>query len=156
MDSKRIFLCVLCVLCGEPSGSVCWHAGTGESRRVTLGEARRAQDDIRTHLAWAAEKVARTSIDAPYDSGLPACPRRERRVLRGSFARELAGRTLGFGPSGRIPAADLRVASSVRRLIDVEADALADRGLAERLGVRCVPTVVRIVSEVELELVENP
>jgi len=55
-----------------------------------------------------------------------------------------------------MPAADVRVATSSRRLIDAQVDALADPRLIERLGVRCAPTLIRAISEVELELVENP
>jgi hypothetical protein len=55
-----------------------------------------------------------------------------------------------------MPPADLRVATSARNLLELEADALADPALAARLGVRCVPTRVRATSEVELELAENP
>jgi hypothetical protein len=68
----------------------------------------------------------------------------------------MVGKTIAFAPADRMPDADVRVATSVRKLIDVQADALADRTLVERLDVRCAPTIVRGLSEVELELVENP
>jgi hypothetical protein len=144
------------VLCGEGPEEGCVHPAQGESRPVSLAAVRRAQEEIKTKLALLADRAGRLSPEAPFESGLPACRSTARRIHRTASPAALVGRTIGLGPPGRIPPADVRVASSARSLFELEADALADADLAGRLGVRCVPTLVRIRSEVDLELVENP
>jgi hypothetical protein len=135
---------------------VCTHSDRGETRPVSLDAVQRAQDDVKRRLALSWDKSMRISLDAPYDSGLPACGRRQTRRVRTALPAEMVGKTIAFGPADRLPAADVRVATSARRILDVQADALSDRALTERLEVRCTPTIVRGISEVELELVENP
>jgi hypothetical protein len=154
-----LLLLILCVLCGETRPSEaepCRHRDLGDSRPVSLERVRRAQAEVKEKLALLADRAARLSPSAPFESGLPACRARALRTRRTEVPPELVGRTIGFGPSGRIPAADVRVATSAPSLFELDADALADPALSERLGVRCFPTVVRARSEVELELVENP
>jgi hypothetical protein len=111
---------------------------------------------MKARLSWAAGEVSRFSADSPYESGLPACRARAARIVRARVAPELAGRTIVFAAAERMPPADVRVATSARRLADLGADALADPRLTERLGVRCTPTTIVVRSEVELELVEHP
>ena len=135
---------------------VCTHADRGETRPVSLDAVERAQDEVKRRLALSWDKSMRISLDAPYDSGLPACGLRQTRRIRTTVPAELVGKTISFGPADRLPPADVRVATSARKIMDVQADALSDRMLTERLGVRCTPTIVRALSEVELELVENP
>ncbi len=152
-----LLLCALCVLCGESSvPSVCSHPPRGESLRVSLDAVRRAQEDVKKRLAWAVGEASRLSADSPFESGLPACQGRARRTVRVPTPPPLAGKTIVFAPAERMPPGDLRVATSARRLAEVRADAMADRALARRLGVRCAPTIVTVRSEVELELVEDP
>src|SRR5262249_37413042 len=105
-------------------------------------------------MAW--DRSLRLSPELPYDSGLPHCKSRQVLRMKTLIPRELVGKTIAFAPSESMPPADLRVASSARRLIDARLEALADPPLLRRLGVRCAPTLVRAFSEVELELVENP
>jgi len=137
-------------------GQVCSHAGRGESRAVSLDVVERAHEELKQRLALSWDKSMKISVDGPYESGLPACGLRQMRRIRSTLPAELVGKTIAFGPADRLPAADVRVATSARKILDVQADALADQTLTERLGVRCTPTIVRALSEVELELVENP
>src|SRR5262245_45360807 len=136
--------------------TVCTHAGRGDSKAISLDAVGRAQEEVHRRLALSWDKSTKFTADAPYESGLPACGPRQTRKLRTALPPELVGKTIAFAPSDRLPQADVRVATSARRILDVQADALADRTLTERLGVRCTPTLVRAISEVELELVENP
>jgi hypothetical protein len=155
MNPRWLFLALLGILCGEDE-SVCVHPSVGETRRISLDDVRRAQEAVRARLAWAVAKAGKVSLDTPFDSGLPACRARQRRTLRTEVPRELVGKTIGLGPSGRIPRADFRAATSARSLSDVDAELLADRALTERLGVRCSPTRVTFRTEGEIELDENP
>lgn len=146
----------LCVASRQAEAPPCAHATSGESRAISLEEVGRAQDELRKKLSLAWDRGLRLGRDASFDSGLPACRSRQVRRLRTALPPEIVGRTIGFSQAERMLSADVRVATSARRLADVRADALADPKLLERLGVRCAPTLVRAVSEVELELVENP
>lgn len=153
--TRPLLLAALCLLlAGEET--VCVHPAAGASRRVSLDAVGKAQESVRKALAFTADKAARLSLDTSFQSGLPACRRRETRVLRAPMPRELVGKSIAFAPADRLPRADFRVATSARRIVDAEADALAHPALVDRLGVRCEPTLVRVRSEVELELVEDP
>jgi hypothetical protein len=121
-----------------------------------LAAVERAQEEVARRLSEAFGAVGKLDPAGPFDSGLPACSGRRERRLPVRVSPELVGRTFAFAPEGRFPAADVRVATACRRLLEVEADALADPELVERLGVRCAPTLVRVRSEEELELVEDP
>jgi hypothetical protein len=145
--------CLAWVLWDE---DVCTHPARGDSTAVSLEAVGKAQDEVKRRLAVSWDKSFKISADGPYESGLPACGFRQTRRIRTQLPPELVGKSIGFGPSDRIPPADIRVATSARRILEVQADAMADRMLSERLGVRCSPTLIRALSEVELELVENP
>lgn len=155
MNLKSFLVIGACLLVANQE-TVCIHPHRGEVRGVALENVRRAHEEARKKLTFAAEKAARLSPDASFDSGLPSCPRTGSRRLAVSVPRELVGKSIAFGPAGRLPKADVRVATSARRISEIDADALAHPALSERLGVRCTPTLVRVRSEVELELVENP
>ncbi len=149
-------LIVMCVAFSAEDESVCVHPACGETRPVSLAEVARAQEEVRRKLSAAWEQPAKLTLDTPFESGLPGCGARRSFRVRTSVPAELVGRTLAFGPADRLPAGDIRVATSARRLGDVTAEALADRAMVERLRVQCAPTLVRVISEVELELVERP
>lgn len=135
---------------------VCTHPARGDSKAISLDAVEKAQEEVKRRLALSWDKSLKISADGPYESGLPGCGFKQTRRVRTQVPPELVGKSIGFGPSDRIPPADIRVATSARRILEVQADAMADRTLSERLGVRCSPTLVRALSEVELELVENP
>lgn len=156
MSPKNAVLVALCLLSAAKDEEACVHPGRGETRPVSLDQVERAQAVVKEKLSLVVESAARFSSAAPFESSLPACRARAARTVRTDLPSPLVGKTIAFGPSGRIPAADLRVATSARNLLELEADALADPALSARLGVRCAPTLVRVISEVELELVENP
>jgi hypothetical protein len=153
---KNWMLLAGCLLCLPWDGEICTHPTRGESRAVSLEAVGRAQDDVKRRLSLSWDKSLRINAETPFDSGLPACGLRQTRRIRTTLPADIVGKTIAFAPGDRLPAADVRVATSARRIFDVQADALADRTLTERLGVRCAPTLVRALSEVELELVENP
>jgi hypothetical protein len=156
MPWKAAVLIGLCALGVVPEESVCRHAGAGRTSAVSLDRVRQAQEAVARRFAAATDAAARPQAEAGFESGLPACAmRRTRRVTR-DVPAALVGRTIAFAPEGRFPPADVRVATSSRSLWSLDADALADAALAARLEVRCHPTLVRLRSEVELELVEIP
>ena len=154
MNLKPLALLLLCALLAEEE-TVCSHRGSGSTKKVSIDGVRRAQGAVKEKLRLSWPGAGRLSIDGPFESGLPACPRRVTRTLGSQLPRELVGKAIAFAAADRMPRADLRVATSAKRIAGIEADALADRRLTERLGVRCVPTLVRVKSEVELELVEG-
>ena len=155
MNPKALLLVGVCLLLANED-TVCVHPSRGAARVLSLENVRRAHEEAAKKLSFAAEKAARLSPDAPFDSGLPSCARSTSRRLAIAVPRELVGKSIAFAPAGRLPRADVRVATSARRISDLDADALAHPALSDRLGVRCWPTLVRVRSEVELELVENP
>jgi len=156
MSSKSLLLILVCLACASQEETVCVHPTRGETRAISLEAVTKAQEEVQRRLAMTWDKSAKLSPDTPFDSGLPACRTRHTRSVRTTVPPDLVGKTIAFSPADRIPKADIRVATSARRIIDVQADALADQRLSDRLGVRCTPTLVRAISEVELELVENP
>jgi hypothetical protein len=153
---KSAILVLVCLACAAPDDAVCVHPTRGESRAVSLEAVARAQEDVRRRFALTWDKALQLTPETPYDSGLPACRARLTKRVHTTVPPELVGKSIVFAPAERMPMADIRVATSARRLLEVQADALADPVLSERLGVRCSPTLVRAVSEVELELLENP
>jgi len=152
-------LWILAGLCAAFAGeddSICTHASRGACRPVSLEKVEQGQSDVKRLFTATWDKAAKVTPDTPFDSGLPACTVRQTRRLRTQLPPQLVGKTFAFARGDRLPRADVRVATSARRIGDLDAEALADRRLIERLGVRCAPTLVRGVSEVEIELVENP
>ncbi len=154
---SRSWLLISICLAAFPAGeSTCAHPNSGDTRAVSLDQVAQAQEELRHRLAISWTKSLRLTKDTPFNSGLPACKGSHTRRVKTRLPRELVGRTIAFGPSERMPAADIRVATSAGRLLDLRGDALADPRLIERLSVRCSPTLVRALSEVDLELVEDP
>lgn len=154
MNLKPFALLLILALLAEEE-SVCVHPTAGAVSRISLDDVRKAQESVKDQLRLAWEDAGKLSLDRSFDSGLPSCPRRETRSLKGRYPRELLGRSIAFARADRMPKADVRVATQARRLVDAEVDALADPALQKVLGIRCVPTMVRVMSEVELELVEG-
>ncbi len=156
MNVKALALLAVCLLSSPRPERVCRHGRQGNAVPVSLARAERAREDLARELSRAWNLEGRLSAGSPWDSGLPACARREVRRVSARMPASLVGKTLGFGPEGRMPAAEIRVATRVRTLASADGDALADPAFAARFGVRCWPVRVRVVSEVELELLENP
>jgi hypothetical protein len=156
MMLRTWFLLPVCLASTPTDESVCSHPSSGETRSISLDQVGRAQKELQDRLAISWNKSLHLTKDSGFDSGLPACRTAGTRRLKTRLPSQLVGRSIAFGPSERMPSADIHVATFARRVIDLQADALADPRLIERLGVRCSPTLVRALSEVELELVENP
>lgn len=156
MNAKALVLVAVCLLSSAPAERVCRHGRQGSAVPVSLDRAERAREDLARALSRAWNLEGRLSAGLPWDSGLPACARREVRRVSARTPASLVGKTLGFGPESRMPAADIKVATRVTALASADSDALADPAFAARFGVRCWPARVRVVSEVELELLENP
>ena len=154
MNLKPLALALLCVVLAREE-TVCPHRGAGATKKVSLEDVRRAREEVKEKLRLAWTGAGRLSAESPFDCGLPACGRRSTRIVATAVPRELVGKTVAFAAAERLPKADFRVATSARKIGDLQADALADRQLTGRLGVRCVPTLVRMRSEVDLELVEG-
>jgi hypothetical protein len=153
---KSITLAAFCLVCAFQESPVCNHPDRGDCRTVSLDAVARAQEEVRDRLAVSWDRSLNLSAAQSFDSGLPACGARRTRRIPTRLPPELVGKTIAFAPADRMPAADIRAVTSARRLLDVQADALADRALLDRLDVRCSPTIVRCTSEVEIELLENP
>lgn len=153
---KHGMLVAVCLVLAARQETVCVHPTRGDSKAVSLEAVARAQEEVQRRLGASWEQSTKLSVDSPFDSSLPACRTRQSRRVRTSLPAEVVGKTFAFAPAERMPEADVRVATFARRILDARADALADPALVERLGVRCSPTLVRAISEVELELVENP
>ena len=156
MSAKAAALIAVCLLCAAPTEEAHVHPSRGRTAPVSLESVRRARKDVEIRFAAAADRAAALRADRSFEAELPACVVRRTRRVKTDAPAALVGRSISFAPEGRFAAADLRVATSARSLAALEADALADRALSERLDVRCRPTLVHGISEVELELVENP
>jgi hypothetical protein len=157
MPVKAAVLIALCLLCAASPADVAHvHPSRGRTAPVSLERVGKARKDVEIRFAAAADRAAALRADRSFASDLPACVARRTRRVKTDVPAALVGRAISFAPEGRFGAADLRVATSARSLAALEADALADRALSERLDVRCRPTLVRVISEVELELVETP
>ena len=157
MSMKAAVLFAVCLMCASPAAEEAHHhPSRGRTAPASMERVRRAMKDVARRFAETADRAAAFRADRPFDAGLPACGTRRTRRVRTDVPPELVGRSISFAPEGRFAAADVRVATSARSLAALDADALADRALSERLDVRCRPTLVRVISEVELELVETP
>ena len=152
---KSLVVAAFCLICAYQEDLVCTHPDRGDCRIVSLKAVARAQEEVQQRFALSWDRSLNLSAEQSFDSGLPACRARRTRRVPTRVPPELVGKTIAFAPADRLPEADVRAATSARRLLDVRADALADRALVERLEVRCTPTIVRCISEVELELLEN-
>lgn len=156
MSGRTGAMVLACLLASPPEERVCRHPARGPSRPISLARVADARRELERTLREAWRLDGRLSRGTPWDSGLPACRGRSSRRVAVRLPGALVGRTIGFGPAGRIPAADYRVATKARRLDEVDAHALADPALAARLGVRCWPSRATVISERELELQEDP
>jgi hypothetical protein len=158
-----------------------WHPGDGQSRAFDLAATERGYRDFRDLLSASLstslkEQLAKAGA-AGYDAGLPSCTRgATRRVaLARAVPDLLRGRRLWIFPlvPGRMPRPpgeaqhdpDLALLVSKAERVEDLAKAtrllgrpvsLAPKGLAESLGVRCVPALLAISNEGEVEVHEDP
>jgi hypothetical protein len=135
--------------------AVCRHPARGPARAVSLDAVARSHADAAGVFARWSEQAAAGIPRGGFDSALPACATRSRRALPFRVPPELVGKSAAFAPEGRFPAADLRIATRAGSLADLDADGLADPDLLAKFGVRCWPTLIRGISEVEIELLEG-
>jgi len=156
MTAHAWILVAVCLLCAASRDGVCLHPDRGDSRPSALDRVAAAQADLQRRMASTWDRAPRLTAGSSFDSGLPSCRARQTRRVRAALPKEFVGRTVLFAPADRMTRADVRVVTSARRVSEIDADAMADPRLIERLKVRCTPTLVRAISEVELELVEDP
>jgi len=104
--------------------------------------------EITGHLAKVQWGEA---LDAPYESGLPSCRRREVRRVPKKLPMEWMGKVILFGP----PQEGWVFVTRARRLRDAIGHGLATPEVAEKFGVRCASTRI-VVRDEFLELTEEP
>jgi hypothetical protein len=164
-----------------PPVCVGWHRGDGESQAFDLARTERGYQEFTVSLAQSLSKALRdqTAKAGPvgYDAGLRACGRSQKRTATPAQAvpESLRGRRLWFfaftpGMEPRVPdeaQGDPDVVPLVTKIEKVEDLAklskligrpatLAPKGLGEALGLRCVPALVAISKEGEVEIHEDP
>jgi hypothetical protein len=158
-----------------------WHRGDGQSRAFDLDSTERGYREFREAFARSLSQSledhrAKVGL-VEYDAGLPACTRAERRRVTppSALPDALRGQTIWLfstapGRSPRIPKdverdpSAIPLATKLESLEDLAKLSrlfarpvrLAPRGLAEALGVRCVPALVSISSDGGIELHEHP
>lgn len=158
-----------------------WHQGSGDGQAINLEQIRRGYAQVKERLSGSLRRgmkkeVGQVAVQA-YDLGLPACtgPGKRRARPGSMIPKEFRGKTLWFlgldgekaPPLPRTLSLDSSVAAFLVRmpgLVALEKASkslgrplsLAPRGLAEALGVRCVPALVLISQEGEVEIHENP
>lgn len=136
-------------------GSPCSHGDRGESRPVDLDRVAAAHRKAAKAFATAVEKIAvGDPLAKPFDSGLPSCRLREtRRITVDPLPPALVDRRFHFAATASKD--EIWIPTRARQLRDVAGATLASPELAARLGVRCVPAVVIVRSEREVEIVEE-
>jgi hypothetical protein len=133
----------------------CDHPARGETKAVDLDAVARAYRDVAKKLTFEVERARiGDALAQPFESGLPACRGRTRRVERvEEVPAELVGTALHFGPRARDGA--MHVVTEAKALKDVAGAVLASTELASRLGVRCAPSTVRVRAAKEVEIDEG-
>ena len=135
-----------------PQSAPCDHGVKGESVAVDLDAVGRAHQEAAKRFNVLVEKASvADALARPFDSGLPACRLRETRSVKvAPLPRELVGKIVGFGTEG-----DVKIVTKSKSLRDAGGGVLGSPELAARLGVRCVPAKVSVISEMEVEVVEE-
>jgi hypothetical protein len=143
------------VLAALLQAAPCAHPVRGESRPVRLDAVARAHREARRALTLEVRRAAAGDpLAQPFESGLPACRGRARRIGRvEEVPAELVGRAVHFGPRPREGA--IHAVTSARSLLEASGAVLAGPELAHRLGVRCAPSTVRVRAAGEVEIDEG-
>lgn len=130
----------------------CDHGTRGATKAVDPVRLEKGYADFARVVRRAMPRIdPRLALDAPYESGLPACTERRVRRVKREVPPEMIGRTIVFGP----PQEGFVFVTRAKRLRDALGHGLATAEAATRFGVRCAPTTVT-VRRGELELVEDP
>lgn len=167
---------------GASAPPVCsaWHRGQGDSHPIDLERMKRGYQELKERLSRSLTATMSRRMDAVslkgYDAGLPACRRSEKRGFRpdGRLPAEFLGKKLWFTRiegRGQAVLPDLVrndpgaivFALEVERIESLEEASktfgcpvsLAPRELPQALGVRCVPALVFISKEGEVQVSEN-
>jgi hypothetical protein len=158
-----------------------WHRGDGQSQAFDLARTEEGYRKFKESLSQSLSKSLKdqTAKAGPvgYDAGLRACSRGQKRTATPERAvpESLRGRRLWFfaftpGKSPRVPdevERDPDLVPLVAKIEKVEDLArlskligrpvsLTPKGLGEALGLRCVPALVAISKEGEVEIHEDP
>lgn len=130
----------------------CDHGTRGATKGVDLVRLEKSYADFARVVQRAMPRIdPKLALDAPYESGLPACTERRVRRVKRHVPPEMIGRTIIFGP----PQEGIVFVTRAKRLRDALGYGLATAEAAARFGVTCAPTTVT-VRRGELELIENP
>lgn len=142
----------LVLLFAQDRSDRCDHGSRGATKAIDPGRLQRSYADFARVVQRAMPKIdPKLALDAPYESGLPACTERRVRRVKRDVPPEMIGRTIVFGP----PQEGFVFVTRARRLRDALGHGLATKEAAARFGVRCAPTMVK-VRRGELELTEEP
>jgi hypothetical protein len=164
-----------------PAPCAGWHRGDGQSHAIDLARTEAGYREFKESLTQSLSKSLKdqTSKASPagYDVGLRACRGGGLRRVNPARAvpESLRGRRLWFFdiPAGRLPRIPQEVvgdrdivplAAKVERFEDLgkmrevlgRPASLAPKGLGEALGVRCIPVLVTISKDGEVDIHEDP
>src|SRR5262245_60352646 len=122
----------------------CDHGVRGASLAVDLDRMEAACRDVARRLSVKLGPAQLGApLDAPFESGLPACRfGGTRRVGVDPLPRELVGKVLHFGPRR---SGDVWCFTRSERLRDAAGGVPASPELAARLAVRCAPARVTVL-----------
>lgn len=143
---------LLLLLFAQDRPERCDHGSRGATKAIDPARLERNYADFARVVRRAMPRIdPKLALDAPYESGLPACAARRVRRVKRDVPPEMIGKTIVFGP----PQEGFVFVTRAKRLRDALGHGLATAEAAAKFDVRCTPTVVR-VSRGELELTEGP
>ncbi len=143
---------IVFLLVAQDRSERCDHGSLGATKAIDPGRLERNYADFARVVQRAMPKIdPKLALDAPYESGLPACTQRRIRRVKREAPPEMVGKTIVFGP----PQEGVVFVTRAKRLGDALGHGLATEEAAARFGVRCDRTTVT-VRRGELELVEEP
>lgn len=134
----------------------CGHPSRGEARSIDLDEVERAHREVARRIRLIAGRVeTEDPVGIRHEAGLPSCRESSRRrAAVDPVPAELVGTEIHFGPRPR--PGTLHAVTRAASVEDLAGGVPATAELAERLRVRCFPSLVRILSEREAEIHESP
>lgn len=140
------------LLLAQERGERCEHGTRGASAPVQLDRVEKSYVDFAVRVSkWSGAIDPKLALDQPWDSGLPACTRRQIRRVKRTVPAEMVGKTILFAEEGD----GIVFVTKARRRRDLLGKLMATPEAAARFDVRCAPTIVKARKD-ELELLERP